>query len=48
MIASQGKRSTSIDAYNMGLRFCDETDIIVLDDQFTDQNGEPVRRLDVV
>lgn len=48
VIASQGNRATSIDAYNMGLRFGDDKDIIVLDDKFVDQNGYQVRRLDVV
>lgn len=48
VIASQGGRATSIDSYNMGLRFEDSDRIIVFDDKFTDQNGEQVRRLDVV
>lgn len=48
VIASQGGRATSLDAYNMGLRFSDNQDIIVLDDQFVDQDGQRVRRLDVV
>lgn len=48
VITSQGNRATSLDAYNMGLRFADEENIIVFDDRFMDQNGENVRRLDVI
>jgi len=48
VIASQGNRATSLDSYNMGLRFADEENIIVFDDRFMDQNGENVRRLDVI
>jgi hypothetical protein len=48
VIASQRGRATSLDAYNMGLRFSDDDKILVFEDKFTDQNGEQVRRLDVV
>lgn len=48
VIASQGNRATSIDAYNMGLRFKDNDNILVFEDKFLDQNGEQVRRVDVV
>ena len=48
VITTQGKRSTCMDSYNMGLRFEDTKDIIVFEDQFIDQKGECVRRLDVV
>lgn len=48
VIASQGKRATSMDSFNMGLRFQDDSDIIVYEDRFVDGNGESVRRLDVV
>lgn len=48
VIASQGGRATSLDAYNMGLRFAADEKIIVFDEKFTDQDGEQVRRLDVV
>lgn len=48
VIASQGGRATSLDAYNMGLRFSDDDKILVFEDKFTDQNGDQVRRLDVV
>lgn len=48
VITSRDDRSTSIDSYNLGLKFQDKDNILVLEDSFTDQNGEPVRRLDVV
>jgi hypothetical protein len=48
VIASREGRSTSIDAYNMGLRFSDDDKVLVFEDKFLDQNGENIRRLDVV
>ena len=48
VIASQGDRATSIDGYNMGLRFADKDNILVFEDKFVDQNGEQIRRLDVI
>lgn len=48
VITSRDSRSTSIDSYNLGLRFNDVENILVLEDCFTDQNGEQVRRLDVI
>ena len=32
----------------MGLRFSDEDNILVFEDKFIDNNGEQVRRFDVV
>lgn len=48
VIASQGGRATSIDSYNMGLRFLDENDVLILEDEFTDEEGKKIRRLDIV
>ena len=48
VIASRDDRSTSLDAYNMGLRFSDDDKILVFEDKFMDQDGENIRRLDVV
>jgi hypothetical protein len=48
VIASQHGRATSLDAYNMGLRFLDDKNTLILEDKFIDQNGESIRRLDVV
>lgn len=48
VIATHKSRSTCLDPYNMGLKFTDDEKILVFDDKFTDKDGEPVRRLDVV
>jgi len=48
VIASREGRATSLDAYNMGLRFSDTENMLVLEDKFVDNNGESVRRVDVV
>jgi len=48
VITSRDGRSTSIDSYNLGLKFNDVENILVLEDRFTDQNGEAVRRVDVI
>lgn len=48
VIATHKNRSTSIDPYNMGLRFSDNEKTLIFDDKFTDKNGEAVRRVDVV
>ena len=48
VIASRNTRSAALDSYNMGLRFEDAENILVLEDRFVDNNGEYVRRLDVV
>lgn len=48
VIASREGRSTSLDAYNLGLRFENDANLIVFEDKFLGQNGEEVRRLDVV
>jgi hypothetical protein len=48
VIASQKNRATSIDSYNLGLRFEDDDSKLVFEDRFVDTTGEKVRRLDVV
>ena len=48
VIASQGGRETSLDSYNMGLRFADDENLMVMEDKFIDQNGEPIHRVDVI
>jgi hypothetical protein len=48
VITSREGRSTSLDAYNMGLRFSDDDKVLVFEDKFLDTNGENIRRLDVV
>jgi len=48
VIATHQNRSTCLDPYNMGLRFSDNESVLVFDDKFIDNDGEQVRRLDVV
>jgi len=48
VVATHDDRSASMDSFNMGLKFKDESDIFVFEDRFTDSSGEQVRRLDVV
>jgi len=48
VVATREDRSACLDAYNLGVRFADDSRIIVLEDRFIDQDGEAVRRLDVV
>jgi hypothetical protein len=48
VIASREGRSTSLDAYNMGLRFSDDERVLVFEDKFIDRDGDNIRRLDVV
>lgn len=48
VIASQGNRATSIDSFNLGLRFADDEKNMVFEDRFVDHVGEKVRRLDVI
>lgn len=48
VIASKEDREASLDSFNMGLRFADDKDIILFDDRYVDQNGEPVRKVEVV
>ncbi len=48
VVASRQDKAASIDSYNLGLRFTDEATTIVFDDRYIDQNGEAVRRLEIV
>lgn len=48
VIASQGDRTTSIDSYNMGLRFTDKENILMFEDKFVNPDGEQIRRVDVI
>lgn len=42
------KSSTCIDNYNLGVRFDDRENILIFEDSFINQDGDKVRRLDVV
>lgn len=48
VIASQGNRATTIDSFNLGLRFADDDSKLVFEDRFTDDVGDKVRRLDII
>lgn len=48
VMASQNNRTACIDSFNLGLRFTDENNALILEDSFINQDGEHVRRLDVV
>jgi hypothetical protein len=48
VIAKRDNKATCLDSYNIGIRFDDEENNIVLDDTFTDSDGVHVRQLSVV
>lgn len=48
VIASQKDRIISMDSYNLGLRFADTDNKIVLEDESVDENGQPLKILSVV
>lgn len=48
VIASRRDRQCCLDSYNLGLRFTDDARTIVFDDRYIAEDGESVRRLEVV
>lgn len=46
--AAKEDKMAILDSYNLGLRFNDDTKLIVFEDTVIDDNGEKIRRLDVV
>lgn len=48
VIAKKENKATCIDSYNLGIRFNEEDNNILLDDTFTDSDGICVRQLSVV
>lgn len=48
VIATKESRATCLDSYNLGIRFEDEAKMIVMDDNFIDCDGNPIRQLNVV
>jgi len=48
VIASKEDRMASLDSYNLGLRFADDGSTILFEDQYVTDEGEAVRRLDVI
>lgn len=48
VIASRKGRTACLDSYNLGVRFNDEKNILILEDSFLNHEGEQIRRLDVI
>lgn len=48
VVAKRGGKSTLLDSYNLGLQFEDEENTIIYEDQAIDNDGRPVRSLDIV
>jgi hypothetical protein len=48
VIASQGDRTASLDSYNLGISFLDNEKSIVFDESDANDDGEMVRRVNVV
>jgi hypothetical protein len=48
IMASQDDRMAILDSYNLGVRFNSESKAIVLEDNFINDEGKNIRRLDVV
>ncbi len=48
VIAKKENKATCLDSYNIGIRFDDEENNIVLEDTFGDSDGVNVRQLSVV
>jgi hypothetical protein len=48
VIASKEDRMASLDSYNLGLRFADHQSTILYEDQYVTEDGEAVRRVDVI
>lgn len=46
--ASREDRMTILDSYNLGLRFADDEKAVIFEDKFITNEGDTVRRLDVV
>ena len=48
VIASQKNRTISMDSYNLSLRYVDEDDKIIVEDDYEDLNGKPVKMLTAI
>lgn len=48
VMASREDRTACIDSFNLGLRFADDSKSLILEDSIVNQDGEQIRRLDVV
>lgn len=48
VMASRDDKTAILDSYNLGLRFSEESDSMVFEDEFIDGEGKKVKILDVV
>jgi len=48
VIVKNESRATVIDKYNLGLRFSDDLNSIVMDDKFVDHDGKNIKTINVV
>lgn len=48
VVASKGGRTSSLDSFNISLKFEDDENILVFDDRYIGHEGAAVRRLNVV
>jgi hypothetical protein len=48
VIASREERIASIDSYNLGVQFPDDKKTLVFEDNYEDENGEKIKRLEVI
>jgi hypothetical protein len=48
VITTKGDRMTVLDSYNLGLRFSENAKNLIFEDTFVNNEGEKVKRLDVI
>jgi hypothetical protein len=48
VVAARDNKKTLLDSYNLGLSFTDKPDTIVFEDRGHDEQGLPIRRVDVI
>jgi len=48
VIASREDRMAVLDSYNLGVRFANEENTLIFEDEFVTSEGEKLKRLDVV
>ena len=48
VMATREDRTACHDSFNLGLRFADDSKSLILEDSIVNQDGEQIRRLDVV
>ena len=48
VMATREDRTACLDSFNLGLRFADDSKSLILEDSIVNQDGEQIRRLNVV